>query len=147
MRNLKEDVVVHKEVKRPIWKKKRFWILGIILILFITSKLGSSIDTPSGIEEDFYKSSLYSFHELNIAIEENAFPDKKVTKWVADHMRAMENYPNDYSEKERMILIHFRGLITSVGLLEQSGDRNMLEEKINEARSNLANILEVEEDY
>ncbi|WP_240522234.1 hypothetical protein [Bacillus thuringiensis] len=46
-----------------------------------------------------------------------------------------------------MILIHFRGLITSVGLLEQSGDRNMLEEKINEARSNLANILEVEEDY
>ncbi|AFQ29325.1 hypothetical protein P4493_18700 [Bacillus thuringiensis] len=147
MRNLKEDVVVHKEVKRPIWKKKIFWILGIILSLFIISNLGGSADIPSGIEEDFYKSSLYSFHELNVAIEDNEFPDKKVTKWVADHMRAMENYPNDYSEKERMILIHFRGLITSVGLLKQSGDRNMLDEKINEVRSNLANILEVEEDY
>lgn len=76
MRNLKEEVV-HKEVKRPIWKKKRFWILGSILILFIISKLGGSIDTPSGIEEDFYKSSLYSFHELNIAIEKMNFPIKK----------------------------------------------------------------------
>lgn len=146
MRNLKEEVV-YKEVKRSIWKKKRFWVLGIILSLFIISKLGGSADTPSGIEEDFYKSSLYSFHELNIAIEENEFPNKKVTKWIADHTRAMENYPGDYSEKEKMILIHFRKLITSVGLSQQSGDRNMLEKEINEARSNLANILEVEEDY
>ena len=36
MRNLKEDVVVHKEVKRPIWKKKIFWILGIILSLLLS---------------------------------------------------------------------------------------------------------------
>ncbi|WP_240522235.1 hypothetical protein [Bacillus thuringiensis] len=99
MRNLKEEVVVHNEGKRPVWKKKRFWILGIILSLFIISKLGGSTDTPSGIEEDFYKSSLYGFHELNIAIEKNEFPDKKVIKWVADHTRAMENYPDDYSEK------------------------------------------------
>ena len=76
MRNLKEDVVVHKEVKRPIWKKKIFWILGIILSLFIISNLGGSADIPSGIE-DFYKSSLYSFHELNVAIEDNEFPDKR----------------------------------------------------------------------
>ena len=60
MRNLKEDVVVHKS-KETYLEKEKILDFRYYFKSFIIFNLGGSADTPSGIEEDFYKSSFIVF--------------------------------------------------------------------------------------
>jgi hypothetical protein len=131
--------------KKPILKDWRFWVGCAILLVFIASRFDSHV--PDGIEKDFYRNALVAFHKLNVAYEEQEVPDNDVIKWIADHTRSMESYPEDYTDREKYILNSLRSMVVDVGMLKSFGKGNEIEQKIIDARSNLAKALEVDENY
>ena len=86
--------------KKPIWKNRTVWIIGLLAVLFVAYKAGSSQSVPEGIEENHYEQALWVFHELNVAFEEGKYPSNDVTSWVSDHARIIERDASDYTEKE-----------------------------------------------
>ncbi|HBT72163.1 MAG TPA: hypothetical protein DEB37_07800 [Lysinibacillus sp.] len=73
MSELKMDDVLIK--RKPIWKSKIIWALGIIIVLFLAYNLGSSPNVPEGIGENYYSNALWAFHELNVAFENGEFSE------------------------------------------------------------------------
>ncbi|KXI51978.1 MULTISPECIES: hypothetical protein [Bacillus cereus group] len=145
---------VDEKIKKPIWKKRSFWIIGVIILLFLSSKLGMSNNIPDGIEKEFYNDSLEVFHELNVSMEDRKLPDEKVISWVAEQERNIVKNPEGYTEKEKYISANLRSWIVNIGnLVEYGGDKGLelelrdFEKKSNTARANLAGVLEIDEDY
>ncbi|UPJ16564.1 hypothetical protein MYW48_28455 [Bacillus cereus] len=145
---------VDEKVKKPIWKKRSFWIIGVIIFLFLSAKLGMSNNIPDGIEKEFYNDSLEAFHELNVSMEDRKFPDEKVISWVAEQERNIAKNPEGYTEKEKYISANLRSWIVNIGNLVEYGENKNLklelrdfEHKGNTARTNLAGVLEIDEDY
>lgn len=137
MSELKMDDVLVK--RKPIWKIKVIWAIGIIVVLFLAYKLGSSLNVPEGIGENYYSNALWAFHELNVAFENGEFPSNEVTKSISDNAREVETNSANYTDKEKYISEQFIKMVLGVG--------EGLEEQVYEARSNLANVLEIEETY
>ncbi|QSB10851.1 hypothetical protein JTI58_04025 [Lysinibacillus fusiformis] len=125
--------------RKPIWKSKVIWAIGIIIVLFLAYKLGSSPNVPEDIGENYYSNALWAFHELNVAFENGEFPSNEVTKSISDNAREVETNSTNYTDKEKYISEQFIKMILGVG--------EGLEEQVYEARSNLANLLEVDENY
>lgn len=131
-----EEVVVSK---KPIWKNKKVLIIGILVVLFLAYKIENSPSVPDGIGENYYSNALWAFHELNVAFEKGKFPSDEVTKSIADNVRAVESDLSKYSDKEIFISGQFTKMLLGVGEGNVS--------QVNEARANLAAVLEVDEDY
>lgn len=130
-----EEVAVNK---KPIWKNKVFWIVSILLFLFFASKMGSS-GVPEDIRENYYDNALWAFHELNKAYENREFPSDEVVESISNNVRAVESDLSSYSNKEIFISEQFTKMLLGVGEGNVS--------QVNEARANLAAVLEVDEDY
>ncbi|WP_421924958.1 hypothetical protein [Lysinibacillus capsici] len=125
--------------RKPIWKSKVIWAIGIIVVLFLAYNLSSSPNVPEGIGENYYSNALWAFHELNVAFENGEFPSNEVTKSISDNAREVEINSTNYTDKEKYISEQFIKMVLGVG--------EGWEEQVYEARSNLANVLEVDEDY
>lgn len=139
-----EAVVVNK---KPIWKNRTVWIIGILVVLFIAYKVGSSPSVPEGIEEKHYEQALGAFHELNVAFEKGEYPSHDVISWVTDHASIIERDASDYTEKEIYINGQLTKMLLGVGSIQDFGENRGFEEQVYEARSNLADVLEVDENY
>ncbi|MEH7125861.1 MULTISPECIES: hypothetical protein [unclassified Bacillus (in: firmicutes)] len=131
-----EEVLVNK---KPIWKNKRVLIIGILVVLFLAFKVGSSPSVPEGIEEEHYKSALWVFHELNMALEEKEYPSEDVISWIRDHRVIIEEDSSLYTVKEininEMLMVMAAGVAT------------MDQELAYKTRASIAELLEVDEDY
>lgn len=130
-----EEVVVNK---KPIWKNKAVWIVSILLFLFFASKMGSS-GVPEDISENYYDNALWAFHELNKAYENKELPSGEVMESISNNARAVESDLSSYSNKEIFISEQFTKMLLGLGEGNVS--------QVNEARANLAAVLEVDEDY
>ena len=130
-----EEVAVNKI---PIWKNKIFWIVSILLFLFFASKIGSS-GVPEDIGKNYYDNALWAFHELNVAIKKGELPSDEVFESISSNVRAVESDLSKYSDKEIFISKQF------MNMLMGAGEGNV--SRVNEARANLAAVLEVDENY
>lgn len=137
MSELKAEEVVVK--RKPIWKNRAVWIVGILVILFFAFKIGNSPSVPEGIGENYYSNALWAFHELNVAYEKGKFPSDEVVESISNNVRAVESDLSKYSDKEIFISGQFTKMLLGVG------EGNI--SQVNEARANLAAVLEVDEDY
>ncbi|PFL66522.1 hypothetical protein COJ27_08940 [Bacillus cereus] len=98
------------EVKNnnTIWKRRSIWVLTIIVIIIIASKLGAFSDTPKGMEEEFYNNALKAFDEINYVVEENKpVKNNDGIKWMDKQLNDMDKVPSNFSEEEKELL---RGL-------------------------------------
>lgn len=145
MRKLELEEVVKK--KKPIWKNRTFWIIGIILALFAAYKIGSSTSVLEDIGENYYSNALEAFHELNVTFEDGEFPSDEVVESISNNVRAIESDPSSYTDKEIYISEQFTKMVVGIGSLHNFGGGQGFEEQIPETRANLAEVLEVDKDY
>ena len=135
--------------KKPLWKRKVTWVVAILVVLFLAYKLGSSPNVPEGIGENYYSNALWAYHEINVALKKGELPSDEVLDSIGDNAEEVKSNPTKYTEKERYISEEFG--ILYIGLLlivsEEVADTTQTKNRIYEALSNLANVLEVDEEY
>lgn len=144
---MNEMKVEEVEKKKPIWKNKSFWVVGVLIILFFTYFQGAFKDVPEGLAEGYYDNALWVFHELNEAFDENKSPSDDVIEFMSDYNRSMDAYPTDYTQKEIYVNELLVSMLVVVGDIYYFEEGQGLEAKLYETRANLAEVLEVDEDY
>lgn len=146
MSELQTDEMTVK--KKPLWKGKVTWVTGIILVLFLAYKFGSSSNIPEGIGENYYSNALWAFQEINEALEKGELPNDEVLNSIADNSEEVKSNSANYTEKEIYIGEEFG--IVSIGLLliasGEIADTTQAEKRVYEALSNIAYVLEIDED-
>jgi len=132
--------------KKPLWKRKVTWVVAILVVLFLAYKLGSSPNVPEGIGENYYSNALWAYHEINEALEKGELPSEEVLNSIQGNTEEVKSNPSKYTEKERYVSEEF-GILYMGLLLIVSGevaDTTQTENRVYEALSNLANVLEVD---
>lgn len=135
--------------KKPLWKRKVTWVVAILVVLFLAYKLGSSPNVPEGIGENYYSNALWAYHEINESLEKGELPSEEVLNSIQGNTEEVKSNPSKYTEKERYVSEEF-GILYMGQLLIVSGevaDTTQTKNRVYEALSNLANVLEVDEDY
>jgi hypothetical protein len=122
---LKPDELTPKELelnKKPIWKNRSFWILGVIILFIIASQAGLfDSKVPKGVDEKFYGNAVEAFHEINYVYETGNKLDSSNNHgvaWLADSITLMEQNPSDFTQEEVAIL---KGLQLEINALAGLG--------------------------
>lgn len=146
MSEVKADEVSVK--KNPIWKSKVLWIVGVLILIVVAYNLGSSSNVPEGIGENYYSNALWAYREINEALKKGELPSDEVLDSIGNNAEEVKSNPSKYTKKERYISEEFE--ILYIGLLlivsGEVADTTQTENRVYEALSNLANVLEIDED-
>ncbi|KYG90622.1 hypothetical protein A0U40_06510 [[Bacillus] sp. KCTC 13219] len=125
--------------KKPIWKRKVTWVVGVLILIVVAYNLGSSPNVPEGIGENYYSNALWAYHEINGAFKNGQFPSNEVSESLYNNVKAIDSNPSNYTNKEIYISQQLTKMLLGAGQGWQ--------DQFYEARSNLAMVLEIKEDY
>ena len=140
-----------------IWKRRSIWILAIIVIIIISSKLGALGDTPKGMKEEFYNNALKAFNEINYVVEENKpVKNNDGIKWMDKQLNDMDKVSSNFSEEEKeplrglqLLFNAANGLMLHNERIEVLDDKSLksLEQNYWSIRSVIAERLNIEDKF
>ncbi|OTX99384.1 hypothetical protein BK731_30280 [Bacillus thuringiensis serovar muju] len=148
---------IEAENNNIIWKRRSIWILAIIVIIIISSKLGAFGDTPKGMKEEFYNNALKAFNEINYVVEENKpVKNNDGIKWMDKQLNDMDKVSSNFSEEEKELLRGLQllfnaanGLMLHNERIEVLDDKSLrsLEQNYWSIRSVIAERLNIEDKF
>lgn len=123
-RKMQELSAIEGKEKKPMWKRRSIWLIGVIVIIILILKLGNFSDTPKGLDKEFYNNALKAFNEINYVVEENkpVKSDGRV-QWVGEQLIDMDKAPSKFSKEEKELLKGLQLLVSTATMIVSHNER------------------------